>query len=78
MLYMRKKGETYAIPYDEKIYDHTVYETFEIAEAVEALPEPELAPKKRRSKPQPVIPEEAPALETNAAAAFLDEGFNDE
>ena len=25
MLYMRKKGETFAIPYDEKIYDHAVY-----------------------------------------------------
>lgn len=48
MKYMQKKGEEYPLPFDEQIYDATVYEVFEILDA-----ESDKKPKEKKPKGKP-------------------------
>ncbi len=65
MQYMQKKGEQFPIPYDEALYDATIYELIDAAEPAK--------PKAKKAKPEKAV-EVAPETEL-LGDVDLDEDF---
>ena len=71
MKYMSKKGEDFPIPFDEVVYDATIYDVFEILEGASASVASESdKPKKGKST------KAAPSDYTIGADTFKDVDFD--